>query len=77
MNPMSILQLKPAWEQFKSNHPKLSAFARVASRDGFIDEGTLIEINITNSSGQTISSNMRVKQEDLEFFRAAKDIYND
>lgn len=77
MNPMAVLQLKPAWEQFKSNHPKLSAFARAASRDGFIDEGTLVEINITNSSGQTISSNVRIKQEDLEFFQAAKNIYND
>lgn len=77
MNPMNFLQLKPAWERFKTNHPKLSAFAKAASRDGFIDEGSVIEIKITNSLGQTISSNVRVRQDDLEFFKAAKDIYND
>lgn len=77
MNPMNFLQLKPAWERFKSNHPKLSAFAKAASREGFIDEGSIIEIKITNSLGQTLSSNVRVRQDDLEFFKAAKDIYND
>ena len=45
MNPMLLLQLKPAWEQFKTNHPKLMNFVKAASKDGFMDEGTLIEIS--------------------------------
>ena len=42
-----------------------------------MDEGTLIEITITSSTGQTISSNIRVKQSDLEFLGALKDALED
>lgn len=77
MNPMLLLQLKPAWEQFKANHPKLMNFVKAASKDGFMDEGTLIEISITNSSGKTIASNVRVKQEDLTFLTTFKSVLED
>lgn len=73
MNPMNLLQLKPAWNQFKTNHPKILSFIKAASRDGVVDEGTLIEINITSSTGKTLASNIRVKQSDLEFLGALKD----
>lgn len=72
MNPMYLLQLKPAWEQFKKNHPKLVNFVKAASKDGFMDEGSLIEISITNSQGKTISSNVRIKQMDLDFLNTLK-----
>ncbi|KJJ73409.1 hypothetical protein [Clostridium sp. FS41] len=77
MNPMLLLQLKPSWEQFKTNHPKLMNFVKAASKDGFMDEGTLIEISITNSSGKTIASNVRVKQEDLTFLTTFKSVLED
>ena len=77
MNPMLLLQLKPAWEQFKTNHPKLMNFVKAASKDGFMDEGTLIEISITNSSGKTIASNVRVKQEDRTFLTTFKSVLQD
>ena len=77
MNPMLLLQLKPAWEQFKTNHPKLMNFVKAASKDGFMDEGTLIEISITNSSGKTIASNVRVKQEDLTFLTTFKSVLDE
>ena len=74
---MLLLQLKPSWEQFKTNHPKLMNFVKAASKDGFMDEGTLIEISITNSSGKTIASNVRVKQEDLTFLTTFKSVLED
>lgn len=77
MNPMLLLQLKPAWEQFKANHPKLVNFVKAASKDGFMDEGTLIEISVTNRSGKTIASNVRVKQEDLAFLNTLKSVLED
>lgn len=77
MNPMLLLQLKPAWEQFKENHPKLVNFVKAASKDGFMDEGTLIEISVTNCSGKTIASNVRVKQEDLAFLNTLKSVLED
>lgn len=74
MNPMNLLQLKPAWDQFKTNHPKLVSFVKAASAKGAVDEGAMIEINITSSTGRTLSSNIRVKQSDLEFLGALKDV---
>lgn len=77
MNPMNLLQLKASWEQFKMNHPKLVNFVKAASKDSFMDEGTLIEISVTNSQGRTLSSNVRVKQDDLAFLTALKEMLED
>ena len=74
MNPMNFLQLKPAWNRFKANHPKIVPFARAAARDSFLDEGSVIELSITNSSGQKIASNLRVKKDDLEFLRQLREL---
>ena len=67
MNPMNLLQLKPALDRFKGNHPKLLQFIRAASRDGVVDEGALVEIHITTS----------VQQSDLEFLKGLKDMMED
>lgn len=74
MNPMNFLQLKGALDRFKDGHPKFIDFIRAVSREGVMDEGTVIEINVTTAAGKTISSNIRVKDSDLEFLRALKDI---
>ena len=74
MNPVSFLQLRPAWEQFKANHPKLLSFVSAASKNSFLDEGSLIEITVTNSTGKTMSANVRVKQTDLEFLNSLKQL---
>ena len=61
MNPMSFLQLKPAWEQFKANHPKLLSFVSAASKNSFLDEGRRIENTVTNGAGKSMSANVRIK----------------
>ena len=45
---------------------------KTASRDSFLDEGSLIEITVTNSAGKTMSANVRVKKDDLEFLGGLK-----
>ena len=77
MNPMNLLQLKPVWNQFRANHPKLIQFIKAAAREGVMDEGTLIEINIKTGAGKSLSSNIRVQPSDLEFLRALKDMMED
>lgn len=76
MNPLNFIQLKPSWERFKGNHPKFLPFLKAASGETFIDEGSIIEINVTNSAGKTIASNVRVKADDMEFLQAFKNILN-
>ena len=60
MNPMNFLALKPSWEKFRT------------SRESFLDEGSLIEIKVTNSSGKTMAANIRVKKDDIEFLGGLK-----
>lgn len=76
MNPLNFLQLKPSWEQFKSNHPKFHSFLTAATKENVIDQGAIIEINIINSAGKKLSSNVRVKADDMEFLQAIKNIIN-
>ena len=68
MNPMNFLALKPSWEKFRTNHPKMISFVKTASRESFLDEGSLIEIKVTNSSGKTMAANIRVKKDDIAYF---------
>ena len=42
MNPMNFLALKPSWEKFRTNHPKMISFVKTASRESFLDEGSLL-----------------------------------
>lgn len=71
MNPMNFLALKPSWEKFRTNHPKMISFVKTASRESFLDEGSLIEIKVTNSSGKTMAA-YRVKKDDIEFLGGLK-----
>lgn len=74
MNPMNLLQLKPYWSRFKANHPKLVSFVKTASDERFLDEGSLIEITVTNSQGKKMSANLRVRQDDMGFLGGLKDM---
>ncbi len=72
MNPMNFLALKPSWGKFRTNHPKMIAFVKTASKESFLDEGSLIEIKVTNSSGKTMSANIRVNKDDIDFLGGLK-----
>ena len=74
MNPMNLLQLKPYWSRFKANHPKLVSFVKTASDERFLDEGSLIEIIVTNSQGKKMAANLRVRQDDMDFLGVLKDM---
>ena len=50
------------------------SFVKTASRESFLDEGSLIEIKVTNSSGKTMAANIRVKKEDIEFLGGLKNV---
>ena len=66
MNPMNLLQLKPALERFRANHPKLLDFIRAVGADESIGEGAVIELTITDASGKSKTANIKVLQSDME-----------
>ena len=73
MNIGSILKIKSAWEKFSRNHPRFSLFLDVVSRKG-MQEGTVISISVTDPSGNTDATNMKITASDLELFQTLKDL---
>lgn len=71
MNPASLFKIKGLWEKFTANHPKFPAFIQAAS-NGMMSEGTIIDVVITAPDGRKISTNVKLKEEDLELFRQLK-----
>lgn len=70
MNPLNLLQLKPAFLRFLAGHPKFPKFLEAAARRDFLDEGSIIEIKAVNSRGQSIVTNLRLSESDLDLIRS-------
>lgn len=68
INPASLFKIKSSWEKFVQNHPRIPGFMQAAS-SGMIEEGTIIDIVITNADGRKISTNVKLTQSDLELFK--------
>lgn len=73
MNPMKLLELKPQWEKFNATHPKVAPFLRAVTANG-VEEGTVIDINITTPEGKNFASNIKVTESDLDLIEAIKNL---
>ncbi len=65
MNPAKLLKAKNSWDTFAANHPKFVSFLG-AAKNGAVVEGSVIEITITTPDGKVISSNLKVKDSDIQ-----------
>ena len=65
--------LKKHLENFQNNHPKFPAFLDAVYREA-LTEGTVIEISATSPDGKNYVTNLKLKEEDLEFFRALQEL---
>lgn len=72
INPMKLLELKNLWSAFTKRHPKFPQFLSAVQQAG-IQEGTIIEVQITSPDGKTFTSNMKVTAEDID---AVKSLQN-
>ena len=72
MNPMNFMKAKGLLTQFTTNHPKLPAFFRAASK--VIGEGTVLELTVTTAEGKTLCTNMKVKPEDMQLVQELKNL---
>ncbi len=73
INPAKLFKFKGAWDTFSKNHPKFLSFLDVV-RNNAMEEGTVIEINVTAASGKTISSNLKLTESDIKMFRELSDL---
>ena len=73
MNPADMMKIMNAKSKFDANHPKFSAFLKtVFSRP--IEEGTIIEISVTRPGEDTITTNLKVQQSDLDLVRELQNL---
>lgn len=70
MNPMKIMA---AFNTFRSNHPKVVSFFQTVLGSK-VEEGTIIEISVTKPGEEKITTNMKVKQSDIELFEEMKNM---
>lgn len=68
MNPAAIMKLMSAKNKFNANHPKFLAFLKAAFGTGIVED-TIIEISVTKPGCETITSNIKVKQSDLDLLQ--------
>jgi len=73
MNIADVFKLKGAWEQFTREHPKFPMFLEAMKNKG-IEEGTIIGVSFTDTSGKTIETNIRVTASDMKLYESLKDL---
>lgn len=71
LNPLQLMKLFGMNKKFQKNHPKVSAFFRTHFAGG-LTEGTVLEISVTKPGEETVSTNMRIRKEDLELLEELK-----
>jgi len=75
INPAKLFKLKGAWDVFEQNHPKFPKFMKAIHQNG-MQEGTIIEINVTTEDGKTLSSNIKLKESDIILFSELSELLN-
>ena len=73
INPMSMMKMMQAKNKFTENHPKFVQFLSAAFSGG-IEEDTIIEISVQKPGQNIMTSNIKVKQSDLELLEELKNL---
>ena len=71
MDPSSMFKAMSAVNTFKGNHPKFFSFIDSVVRPG-IPVDTVIEITVTKPGEESITTNIKVKESDLQLFENLK-----
>lgn len=71
LNPLQLMKLFGMNQKFQKNHPKVSAFFHTQFAGG-LTEDTILELSITKPGEETVSTNMRIRKEDLELLEELK-----
>lgn len=71
-NQIAMIQkLKGCMDRFRVDHPKFPLFLNAISQEALM-EGSVVEITVTTPQGKEYCSNLKLKQEDLEFIECLK-----
>ena len=67
-NPVTLLRLKRMWSGFANRHPKLLRYMFYIS-DNALQEGSVLDITVTDAAGNPLHANARLTAEDVAFFQ--------
>ena len=73
INPMKFMQVKSMLATLKQNHPKFPSFLDAVSKRALCKD-TIIEIKVTTPDGESLESNLRLKESDLEVLRQMQEL---
>lgn len=71
MNPLKLMELRRIRDTFEKNHPRFFPFLRAVSQKG-IQEGSIIEIQVTTPKGESFKTNLKLSASDLEVLEKVK-----
>ncbi len=71
INPGKLMQFKSAWDKFNANHPRFQPFLKAVGQNG-VKEGCIYEITVISPEGQRITTNLKLKEEDIALFESLK-----
>ncbi len=74
MNPLGFMKIKPLFERFTQDHPKLLMFFSAAA--GQVSEDSVIEVTVMNADGYKMRTNIKVNANDVELFGELKKMMN-
>ena len=70
-NPAKLLQLKKQYEAFTARHPKFLRYMAYIV-DHSMEEGTVMDVTVTDPTGKSLHGNARLTAEDVAFLREVR-----
>ncbi len=71
MNPLTLMKFHRFKQSFEKKHPRFFPFLQAVSKDG-LQEGTIVNIQVTSPSGNTYKTNLKLTTDDIEMFKEIK-----
>lgn len=75
INPAEMLKVAGIMKKFQGNHPKVVAFLN-HELSSEIPVGSVIEVTITKPGNNSVTTNFRVMQDDLDMIQTLKNLHN-
>lgn len=72
-NPKDMMEFANRMNLFQQQHPKTVAFAQEIMQQG-IQEGTVVEMKVTEPNGKEYISNFRVTSDDMQTLEMLKNM---
>ena len=74
LNPMELLKIRKVWNTFVSEHPKFLPYFGNLKSSGYLSEGSVIDMIVTDKEGKSVRYNMRLTKNDLELMRVLAEL---